>query len=543
MALLTLLRGARRRLARHDRSAFPLLRDGRRARALRGSGGPTCSRSASSSSSTARSARCRPRPSSSTATTRGRWAGDPRRLRGRARRREPGDRGARTSACARPATRPRSASGARSTTRPSRSPSSPRAGRCCRATASCASAPATCTPRACASGTSCLTHDRVALAQSWPPEPDAPEVERRYVRADGSIGWFLWRHSLIRDAAGQPDHWVSQGVDITARKRDAERLDHQAHHDPLTKLPNRARFDAAARRRARPRPRRGRGLRRHRRLQGHQRLARAPHGRRAARRGRRAPRRRAAARRRARPLRRRRVRDPARAPRRASTDARRIADRLAAALKEPFELGGHERFLTASFGIAFGNGRARRGPAARRRRRDVPGQGPGQGAPGGLRRLAARPRAGAAGARGRAARRDRLRASSSSSTSPRSGSRTARLYRHGGAAALAAPGARDDLPRALHPDRRAERPDRADRRVGAQHGLPPGRRVARRGPPGLRDGRQPLARASSPARPRRASSTTPCASAACPPSALCLEITESAIMEDPEAAQARAAGA
>ena len=31
--------------------------------------------------------------------------------------------------------------------------------------------------------------------------------------------------------------------------------------------------------------------------------------------------------------------------------------------------------------------------------------------------------------------------------------------------------------------------------------------------------------------------------AACPPSALCLEITESAIMEDPEAAHARAARA
>ena len=63
------------------------------------------------------------------------------------------------------------------------------------------------------------------------------------MRADGTIGWILWRHSLIRDADGQPDHYVSQGVDITARKRDAERLDHQAHHDPLTGLPNRALFD------------------------------------------------------------------------------------------------------------------------------------------------------------------------------------------------------------------------------------------------------------------------------------------------------------
>jgi diguanylate cyclase (GGDEF)-like protein len=87
------------------------------------------------------------------------------------------------------------------------------------------------------------TADRDDLEAGWPPESDGPEREQRYVRADGSIGWFVWRHSLIRDAAGSPDHFISQGVDITARKQDAERLDHQAHHDPLTGLPNRALFD------------------------------------------------------------------------------------------------------------------------------------------------------------------------------------------------------------------------------------------------------------------------------------------------------------
>jgi diguanylate cyclase (GGDEF)-like protein/PAS domain S-box-containing protein len=87
------------------------------------------------------------------------------------------------------------------------------------------------------------TTDRAALQASWPPESDGPEQEQRYVRADGTLGWFVWRHSLIRDAAGRADHYISQGVDITARKHDAERLDHQAHHDPLTALPNRALFD------------------------------------------------------------------------------------------------------------------------------------------------------------------------------------------------------------------------------------------------------------------------------------------------------------
>ncbi|HWK25363.1 MAG TPA: EAL domain-containing protein [Solirubrobacter sp.] len=81
--------------------------------------------------------------------------------------------------------------------------------------------------------------DREALQASWPPASDAPEAERRYIRADGSLGWMVWRHSLARD----PDHYISHGVDITARKQAAERLDHQAHHDPLTNLPNRALFD------------------------------------------------------------------------------------------------------------------------------------------------------------------------------------------------------------------------------------------------------------------------------------------------------------
>ena len=289
-------------------------------------------------------------------------------------------------------------------------------------------------------------HDRVALAQSWPPEPDAPEVERRYVRADGSIGWFLWRHSLIRDAAGQPDHWVFQGVDITARKRDAERLDHQAHHDALTELPNRARFDELLEGALAPRPRRRRDLRRPRRLQGHQRLARAPHGRRAARRGR-----------------------PSASPpscgpttcspasaatsswscSKASTrldDARRTANRLAAALKEPFELGGHERFLTASFGIAFGERAAREAllrdaDAAMYHAKD-------QGK--------ARLEVFDDSLRARALERLEIEAGLREAIASgqlelllpaRDPARGRLAVRHGGAAALAAPGARDDLPR------------------------------------------------------------------------------------------------
>ncbi|MBE2315148.1 EAL domain-containing protein [Solirubrobacter sp. CPCC 204708] len=197
--------------------------------------------------------------------------------------------------------------------------------------------------------------DRVELSQSWPPGPDAPEVERRYVRADGSTGWFLWRHSLIRDAAGQPDHWVFQGVEITARKRAAQRLDHQAHHDALTGLPNRTRFDELledALGRGRDvaviftdlddfkviNDSLGHGTGDQLLLDVAERLARE-------------------------------LRAGDVLARFGGDefvvlleglddvhDARRTANRLAAALKEPYELGGHQRFLTASFGIAYGAG-------------------------------------------------------------------------------------------------------------------------------------------------------------------------------------------
>ncbi|WP_121255704.1 putative bifunctional diguanylate cyclase/phosphodiesterase [Solirubrobacter pauli] len=199
--------------------------------------------------------------------------------------------------------------------------------------------------------------DRVALAESWPPAPDAPEQERRYVRADGTVGWFLWRSSLIADAAGEADHWILQGVDITARKHDAERLDHQAHHDALTALPNRTRFDAVLRRALVA----GRDVAvifadldnfkvindslGHR--TGDELLVEV-------------------AQRLTAELR------PDDVLARFGGDefvllledldgideARRTADRLAAVLREPFLLAGHQRFLSASFGIAFGSGDA-----------------------------------------------------------------------------------------------------------------------------------------------------------------------------------------
>ncbi len=67
-------------------------------------------------------------------------------------------------------------------------------------------------------------------------------LERRYVRADGCLVWSLSSVSLIQDSQGNPSHFVCIHQDITERKALEERLEHQAFHDSLTDLPNRALF-------------------------------------------------------------------------------------------------------------------------------------------------------------------------------------------------------------------------------------------------------------------------------------------------------------
>jgi diguanylate cyclase (GGDEF)-like protein/PAS domain S-box-containing protein len=65
--------------------------------------------------------------------------------------------------------------------------------------------------------------------------------ERRYVRRDGSTGWALLQHSLL---GGNTDgaYYITHLLDISKRKDAESQLDYQAHHDPLTGLPNRKLF-------------------------------------------------------------------------------------------------------------------------------------------------------------------------------------------------------------------------------------------------------------------------------------------------------------
>ncbi|SEM03195.1 PAS domain S-box-containing protein [Roseovarius azorensis] len=44
-------------------------------------------------------------------------------------------------------------------------------------------------------------------------------VEKRYIRSDGAIVWGLLSVNVVRNARGKPDHFVSQIVDVTERRR------------------------------------------------------------------------------------------------------------------------------------------------------------------------------------------------------------------------------------------------------------------------------------------------------------------------------------
>ncbi|GAA0426151.1 putative bifunctional diguanylate cyclase/phosphodiesterase [Streptomyces luteireticuli] len=71
---------------------------------------------------------------------------------------------------------------------------------------------------------------------------DHYRVEKPYYRGDGSVLWTDLTVSLLRDAAGHPQYQLAMMEDITERRLLHERLRHQATHDDLTGLPNRTLF-------------------------------------------------------------------------------------------------------------------------------------------------------------------------------------------------------------------------------------------------------------------------------------------------------------
>jgi diguanylate cyclase (GGDEF)-like protein/PAS domain S-box-containing protein len=71
---------------------------------------------------------------------------------------------------------------------------------------------------------------------------ELPGIDYRIVRADSEVRSVHTRHEVLRDEAGQTVALRGTVQDITERKTLEKQLEHQAFHDLLTSLPNRALF-------------------------------------------------------------------------------------------------------------------------------------------------------------------------------------------------------------------------------------------------------------------------------------------------------------
>ena len=79
-------------------------------------------------------------------------------------------------------------------------------------------------------------------AEGLAGRPFPAEGDELELRHHGAHGWGLWRHSQLHDEDGAPVAWISHVIDVTKRREAEAQLTWQAHHDPLTGLPNRALF-------------------------------------------------------------------------------------------------------------------------------------------------------------------------------------------------------------------------------------------------------------------------------------------------------------
>lgn len=68
------------------------------------------------------------------------------------------------------------------------------------------------------------------------------QAEQRYIHKDGREVWVHWSASTASDSASEKPNLIFQIQDITDRKLVEGKLQHEAAHDTLTGLPNRAMF-------------------------------------------------------------------------------------------------------------------------------------------------------------------------------------------------------------------------------------------------------------------------------------------------------------
>lgn len=73
-------------------------------------------------------------------------------------------------------------------------------------------------------------------------ELDRYSIEKPYLRPDGTVLWTNLTVSLLRDSAGAPQYMLALMEDITEQRLMRERLRYEATHDALTGLANRTLF-------------------------------------------------------------------------------------------------------------------------------------------------------------------------------------------------------------------------------------------------------------------------------------------------------------
>jgi diguanylate cyclase (GGDEF)-like protein/PAS domain S-box-containing protein len=82
-----------------------------------------------------------------------------------------------------------------------------------------------------------------ALERMGNGEAERHQSEKRLYHKDGHLVWVMLNVSAVRDPDGEISHLIAQLQDISERKLAEERLAYQASHDPLTGLPNRILLD------------------------------------------------------------------------------------------------------------------------------------------------------------------------------------------------------------------------------------------------------------------------------------------------------------
>ncbi|MDC8784336.1 GGDEF domain-containing protein [Roseateles koreensis] len=84
------------------------------------------------------------------------------------------------------------------------------------------------------------------LRQRWQSSvhtSDRLHEEFQLLNAAGQHRWLQWEAGVIHDAKGQAIGFICTLIDVTELQHRAQHHEHRANHDPLTGLPNRARFE------------------------------------------------------------------------------------------------------------------------------------------------------------------------------------------------------------------------------------------------------------------------------------------------------------